>query len=41
MIAIVDYGTVNPRSVVNAVSKLGYLQRVTSSPKDILNAQND
>ena len=41
MIAIVDYDAGNPRSVVNAVSKLGYRRGVTSSPKDMLNAQND
>ena len=41
MIATVDYDSGNPRSVVNAVSKLVYRQRVTSSPKDMLNAQND
>ena len=41
MIDIVDYSAGNLRNVTNAVSKLGYLQRVTSSPKDMLNAQND
>ena len=39
MIAIIDYGAGNLRSVVNAVSKLGYRPRVTSSPDDVLNAQ--
>jgi glutamine amidotransferase len=39
MIAIVDYGAGNLRSVVNAVSKLGYRLKVTSSPEDVLNAQ--
>jgi len=39
MIAIVDYGGGNLRSVVNAVSKLGYQPKVTSSPDDVLNAQ--
>ena len=39
MIAIVDYGAGNLRSVVNAVSKLGYRPKVTSSPDDVLNAQ--
>jgi glutamine amidotransferase len=39
MIAIVDYGAGNLRSVVNAVSKLGYQPKVTSSPDDVLNAQ--
>ena len=39
MIAIVDYGAGNLRSVINAVSKLGYQPKVTSSPDDVLNAQ--
>ncbi|MFC2008413.1 imidazole glycerol phosphate synthase subunit HisH [Chloroflexota bacterium] len=39
MIAIVDYGAGNLRSVVNAVSKLGYQAKVTGSPSDVLNAQ--
>jgi len=39
MIAIVDYGAGNLRSVVNAVSKLGYQAKVTGSPGDVLNAQ--
>jgi glutamine amidotransferase len=39
MIAIVDYGAGNLRSVVNAVSKLGYRPEVTSSPNDVLDAQ--
>ena len=39
MIAIIDYGAGNLRSVVNAVSKLGYQPKVTSSPQDLLNAQ--
>jgi glutamine amidotransferase len=39
MITIVDYGAGNLRSVVNAVSKLGYRPKVTSSPNDVLNAQ--
>jgi len=38
MIAIVDYGASNLRSVVNAVSKLGYRLKVTSSPEDVVNA---
>ena len=38
MITIVDYGAGNLRSVVNAVSKLGYRPKVTSSPDDVLNA---
>jgi glutamine amidotransferase len=39
MIAIIDYGAGNLRSVVNAVSRLGYQPEVTSSPVDLLNAQ--
>jgi len=39
MITIIDYGAGNLRSVVNAVSKLGYQPQVTSSPEDVLNAQ--
>ena len=39
MITIVNYGAGNLRSVVNAVSQLGYRPTVTSSPEDVLNAQ--
>ncbi len=39
MIAIVDYGAGNLRSVANAVNKLGYRTKVTGSPDDVLNAQ--
>lgn len=39
MIAIIDYGAGNLRSVVNAVSKLGYRPQVTTSPDDISNAR--
>jgi glutamine amidotransferase len=39
MIAIIDYGSGNLRSVVNAVSKLGYQPEVTSSPAGVLNAE--
>ncbi len=39
MIAIVDYGAGNLRSVVNAICKLGYQPKVTSTPDDILGAQ--
>lgn len=39
MIAIIDYGAGNLRSVVNAVSKLGYRPKVTTSPDDVFNAQ--
>jgi len=38
MIVIIDYGAGNLRSVVNAVNKLGYQPKVTSSPEDVLNA---
>jgi len=39
MIAIIDYGAGNLRSVVNAVSRLGYQPKVTSSPGDLLDAR--
>jgi len=39
MVVIVDYGAGNLRSVVNAIIRLGYLARVTSSPREILSAQ--
>ena len=39
MITIIDYGAGNLRSVVNAVSKLGYQPKVTSNPDDVLSAQ--
>jgi glutamine amidotransferase len=35
MIAIVDYGAGNLRSVANAIAKLGYKPRVTSKPGDL------
>ncbi len=38
MIAIVDYGAGNLRSVVNAVAKLGYQPKVTSNLKGVLDA---
>lgn len=38
MIAIIDYGAGNLRSVANALSKLGYQSTVTSEPKDVLKA---
>jgi glutamine amidotransferase len=38
MIAVIDYGAGNLRSVVNAVTSLGYEPVVTSRPGDILNA---
>jgi len=39
MIAIVDYGAGNLRSVVNAISRLGYQPKITNIPDDILSAQ--
>ncbi len=39
MIAIVDYGAGNLRSVFNAISRLGYQPEVTSRPEGVLNAQ--
>ena len=38
MIAIIDYGAGNLRSVANAIAKLGYQSRVTSNPGDVLDA---
>jgi glutamine amidotransferase len=39
MIAIIDYGAGNLRSVSNAITRLGYPAVITSRPEDILNAQ--
>lgn len=39
MIAIIDYGAGNLRSVMNAIAKLGYQSTITSNPTDVLNAQ--
>ncbi len=38
MIAIIDYGAGNLRSVANAIRKLGYQSRVTSNPDEALGA---
>lgn len=38
MIAIIDYGAGNLRSVANAITSLGYRPLVTSDPKDVLAA---
>jgi glutamine amidotransferase len=38
MIAIIDYGAGNLRSVANAIIKIGYQPRVTSNPSEVLNA---
>lgn len=39
MIAIIDYGAGNLRSVVNAIKKLGYQPVVTTSPGELNDAQ--
>ena len=39
MIAIIDYGSGNLRSVVNAVTKLGYPSRITNRPSEVVNAK--
>ncbi len=39
MITIIDYGAGNLRSVTNAVAKLGYPAKLTSSPTDIMEAK--
>ena len=39
VIAIIDYGAGNLRSVLNAVTRLGYQPRITSSPDEVLSAQ--
>ena len=39
IIAIIDYGAGNLRSVVNAVSRLGYLPKIISTPKEVLEAE--
>ena len=38
MIAIIDYGAGNLRSVTNALAKLGYKPKVTREPEDVVNA---
>ena len=38
MIAIIDYGAGNLRSVVNALKKLGYRPTVTTEPNEVLHA---
>ena len=38
MIAIIDYGAGNLRSVTNSLVKLGYQPNITSEPRGILNA---
>jgi len=39
MIAIIDYGAGNLRSVVNAVSRLGYEAKVVNSPDEVVSAR--
>lgn len=39
MIAIVDYGVGNLRSVANAITKLGYQPRITNRQNEVMNAQ--
>ncbi len=39
MIAVIDYGAGNLRSVVNAISRLGYQLKITSIPREVLTAQ--
>ena len=39
MIAIIDYGAGNLRSVANAIIKLGYQPRITSNAQDLREAQ--
>jgi glutamine amidotransferase len=38
MIAVIDYGAGNLRSVTNALARLGYQAKVTSKPDDVENA---
>src|SRR4030042_1602083 len=38
MIAVIDHGAGNLRSVANAIAKLGYRPTVTSNPSDLLGA---
>jgi glutamine amidotransferase len=38
VIAIIDYGAGNLRSVTNALAKLGYKPKVTREPEDVVNA---
>ncbi len=38
MIAVIDYGAGNLRSVTNALLKLGYQPKATREPEDVLNA---
>ncbi len=39
MITIIDYGAGNLRSVVNAITKLGYQSKITNRPDEVFNAR--
>ena len=39
MIAVIDYGAGNLRSVINAITRIGYQAKITSQPEDILQAK--
>ena len=39
VIAIVDYGAGNLRSVFNAITRVGYQPKITSDPGEVLNAE--
>jgi len=39
VIAVIDYGAGNLRSVVNAITRLGYEPKITSDPDEVLSAQ--
>jgi imidazole glycerol-phosphate synthase subunit HisH len=39
MIAVIDYGAGNLRSVINAINKIGYKAEITSNPAEILKAR--
>lgn len=38
VVAVIDYGAGNLRSVVNAIAELGYQVKVTNNPEDVFNA---
>jgi imidazole glycerol-phosphate synthase subunit HisH len=39
MIAVIDYGAGNLRSVINAINRIGYKAEITNSPVEILKAK--
>jgi glutamine amidotransferase len=39
MIAVIDYGAGNLRSVINAINRLGYKANITNRPEEILKAK--